>query len=406
MKQNEHMTPEAGRGACAPARRARRGDEFRRRACLLLLGVLVGTASSRGEEFIWTGAQSSAWSEAANWNNSKMPEGTGAIVHFPDAASERTVQLEDAVTVAEILFNGRTPTDYSLGGGTLVFKDGGERRLRLDDTSGGENSVNSDIIVSHDARKMLVIGVARNTGTLTLGGKIKMATPVTIDVRNGASVVVTGDLAIEPETTEKEANWFNLTMQTVNQSRITISGEGRSSSAPGTSAAIILGDSPQAEAGAVMLSRPAALSADLIYLGSNTSQADAAVGLGADHAIENTEGTFRVQVQNEGNTVRLNLNGHSLDLSEKQLSLFTFGVPGTFVIDMGGGNASLKFAASSNVPWKGKLAIINFQKGSHQIQFGEDDSSLKAEQLALITINDGDGVTLDGQGRLVAPNVR
>lgn len=406
MKQNKQSTPQASRGHCTSVQGGRRGGEFRRRACLLLLGVLVGTASSRGEDFIWTGAQSSAWSEAANWSKGKVPSGAGAAVHFPNTASERTVQLEDSVTVAELLFNGRTPTDYTLRGGTLVFKDSGDRRPRLDDTSGGENSVNSDIIISDEGPEMLIIKAASNTGTLTFGGKIKLATQATIHVRNGASVVVTGDLAIEPETTEQETSDFNLTLQTLNQGRITISGEGRSSSAPGTSVAIILDHSSQAETGAVMLSRPAALSADLVFVSSNTSQAEAALGFGADHAIENTQGTFRVQVQNQGDTVRLNLSGHSLDLSEKQLSLFTFGVPGTLIIDMGAGNASLKFAASTNVAWKGKLAIINYQEGSHRIQFGDDDASLKPEQLAMITINDGDGVTLDSQGHLVAPKAR
>jgi hypothetical protein len=373
---------------------------LRRRLLLLTSFLLIGTLNARAEESTWTGAQGSNWSEAGNWSNSKVPESGDAVALFSETATEQTVQLDDTVTVTAVRFTGRTPSNYNLGGGTLVFKGSGGSRVGLSDTSGGENSISSDIVFSHQGPEVAIIGLRKSAGTLTLKGKVTVGCETTVDLRDGVALAITGDLIIEPlHLTDSDR--FHLSIQPINQSHITISGEGRSSSAPDTKIALLINDTPQSDSGSIRLERPAALSASEIFLGSATSQYDAAVSIGADSAIENTEGTFRVQAKDDGNIVRLNLNGHALDLSNKQLNLFTFGMGGTFVIDMGEGNASLSFAASSNISWKGKLAVINFQAGSHTVRFGDDNSALSPQQLAMITINDEDGVTLDNEGRLV-----
>ncbi len=378
----------------------RPGTSVRQRLLLLASVLLIATLNVRAEESTWTGAQGSNWSEAGNWSNNKVPDSSDDVALFPETATEQTIQLDDTVTITAVRFTGRTPSNYNLGGGTLVFKGSGGSRVGLSDTSGGENFISSDIVFAHEGPEIAIIGMRKSAGTLTLKGKVTVGCETTVDLRDGVALAITGDLIIEPQHL-KDNDRFHLSIQPINQSHITISGEGRSSSAPDTKIALILNDSPQSDSGAIRLERPAALSASEIFLGSATSQYDAAVSIRTDSAIENTEGTFRVQANADGNIVRLNLNGHALDLSNKQLNLFTFGMGGTFVIDMGEGNASLSFAASSNISWKGKLAVINFQAGSHAVQFGDDSSALTPQQLAMITINDQDGVTLDNEGRLV-----
>lgn len=396
MKANRltHSTPTA----------TRPGTYFRQRLFLLGGILLITTFNARTEQSTWTGAQGSDWSDAANWSNNKVPESSGAAVLFTDTASERTVRLEDAVIVTDVHFNGRTPTDYKLEGGTLVFKGSGDSRVGLNDTTGGDNSIASDVVFSNEGTEDAVIVARKSFGTLTLKGKVTIGSETVADIRDGVALAITGDLIIEPAYLSDKAG-LHLRLQPLNGSHITITGEGRSSSAPDTKVALRLFNTPQPESGAIRLERPAALSASEIFIGSSTSQQDAAVSIGADSAIENTEGTFRVQADTDGNIVRLNLNGHALDLSNKQLQLFTFGADGTFVIDMGEGNASVSFAASDKIQWKGKLAIINFRQGSHAVRFGQDDSTLTPQQLAMITINDTEGVALDNEGRLVLPGL-
>ncbi|TSA30168.1 MAG: hypothetical protein D4R65_13830 [Verrucomicrobiaceae bacterium] len=365
---------------------------------MLAAASLIEVPDAWGQS-VWKGDAGPLWSAPANWSEG-VPDSNTAFVQFKDSAKNRTVTVDGNFTFQQMLFLGGSPAPYILTGGTLIFdRNGGGSGLL--DGSTRDNTVSSNVTVNtSDTTRSSVIAKIAPSGTLTFSGTLTTASLTVFHVPNKGRLVISGNLV---GAEDPQGGSFNQQYQAGAGGEITIEGSGVSSNpSPKSTVSISLGG--DTGPGTMNLNRPAALAAERILLLNNASTSNSSVNLGADNAIANDEGSFRTQVSVAGESLALNTNGHSLDLSQKTFQLFPFGNPGvTFNLDMGNGNSLLCFARSSSENWKGALCITNFTKGQDSIRFGENELGITPAQLARITINGAGGVEIDAEGFLVVP---
>jgi len=367
--------------------------------CLMIAAAALIAAPHAWSQTVWKGDAGPLWSTPANWS-AGVPDGNTAFVQFKDSAKNRTVTVDGNYTFQQMQFLGGSPAPFILTGGSLIFDRNGGGSGILDGST-RDNTVSSNLTVStSDTTKSSVIAKIGPSGTLNFSGTLTTSSLTVFHVPNKGRIVISGNL-IGAE--DPQGGSFNQQYQAGAGGEITIEGAGVSSNPwPKSSVSINLGG--DAGPGTMNLNRPAALAAERILLLNNASTSNSSVNLGADNAIANDDGSFRTQVSVAGESLTLNTNGHSLDLSRKTLQLSPFGNPGvTFNLDMGNGNSQLCFARSSSENWKGALSITNFTKGQDSIRFGENELGITPAQLARITINGAGGVEIDAEGFLVAP---
>ncbi len=367
----------------------------------VLLSVVVSlmTPLPARSQSVWLGQENSLWSNSANWS-SGVPDSKTAFVVFRDSAKNRNVTVDGAFTFQQMQFLGGSPAPYVLTGGTLTFDKNGEG-CGLMDASGRDNTVGSNLTVcSSNASTSSVISKTGSSGTLCLSGTTTTASVTVFHAPGKGRLVIAGSLIGEEDP---QGGSFNQQFQASGGGSITIEGTGVSSN-PSQRSTVLMSLGGDTGPGTMNLNRPAALAAERILLLNNASTSNSSLNLGADDAIVNEDGSFRTQVSVAGESVTLNTNGHSLDISRKTLQLFPFGNPGVVChLDMGDGNSHLCFARSSSENWKGALQITNFTKGQDSIRFGENELGITPAQLAKITINGAGGIEIDADRFLVVP---
>ena len=366
---------------------------------LIILSVLLVEASQVRSQSVWKGDAGPLWSTPDNWS-AGVPDGNTAFVQFKDSAKNRTVTVDGNYTFQQMQFLGGSPAPFLLTGGSLIFDRNGGGSGILDGST-RDNTVSSNLTVNtSDTTKSSVIAKIGPSGTLNFSGTLTTESLTVFHVPNKGRIVISGNLV---GSEDPQGGSFNQQYQAGAGGEITIEGTGVSSNpSPKSSVSISLGG--DTGPGTMNLNRPAALAAARILILNNASTSNSSVNLGADNAIANDEGSFRTQVSVAGESLTLNTNGHSLDLSQKTLQLFPFGNPGvTFNLDMGNGNSQICFARSSSENWKGALCITNFTKGQDSFRFGDNELGITPAQLARITINGISGVEIDADGFLVVP---
>lgn len=366
---------------------------------LMIAAAALIAAPNSWSQSIWTGSDGPLWSTPANWS-AGVPDSNTAFVQFKDSSRNRTVTVDGSFTFQQMQFLGGSPAPYLLTGGTLIFDKNGAGSGILDGSS-RDNTVGSNVTVSSsDMSRSSVIAKIGPSGTLTFGGTLTTASLTVFHVPNKGRLVITGNLV---GAADPQGGSFNQQFQVAAGGEISIEGGGVSSNpSPRSTVSISLGG--DTGAGTMSLNRPAALAAERLLFLNNAATSNSSVNLGADNAIANDDGSLRTQVAVAGESLTLNTRGHSLDLGRKTLQLFPFGNPGvTFNLDLGDGNSNLCFARSSSENWRGALCITNFTKGQDSIRFGENELGITPAQLARITINGANGVEIDANGFLVAP---
>lgn len=366
--------------------------------------MILSVSPSRGAS-VWNGSTSSDWGTATNWTASGVPDSNTTIVQFTGnltSPANRTVTLgSSSYTTMAFQFSGNG-TGYNVSGGTVIM----DKQLTgggISDGSTRNNFIASNITVNNTLTSCSTVAatsIAKTAvGTLTLNGTVTTTTNVNFNVNNGGAIIINGNIVGGASSIGSS---FNQTFQMNGAGSITVGGSGVSSTAGNGSMTVTMNTGT-----ALNLNRTAALAAKTIVLQetSPTGATASAINLGADDAIVNVAGgTLRTQNQNAGNTMYINTNGHSLNLSNETFDLFHFGNTSAILqLDMGAGNSDLWFANSSSLSaaWHGSLAITNFTFGTDSIRFGTDSLGLTSAQLGLITINGVGGVTIDSSGYLV-----
>lgn len=364
----------------------------------MALAALLSISPLRGQT-VWNGNTNSQWSTADNWS-AGVPNSNASTARFIDGPANRDVTVDGTFTFKSLEFQGgKQSLPYTFSGGTLIYDRNGNGGSGIADISTHDNMINSAIEVrnSGSTGSPSIFEKSATAGTLILAGQITTSTNTLFDARKGGNIVITGNIVGAEDANPGQ---FNLSFQVLEESSVTIEGPGSSSNPSGGTVCISLGS--ESSAGRLNLNRPASLAGGMILFINAAGVSISALNLGADHAIANEEGVFRTQVLKDGQSVNLNTNGHKLDLGNKMLLLFPWGSPmATFNIDLGAGNSSVCFAASSSKKWKGALAITNFTKGKDSVRFGTDASGLQPEQLALISINGASGTSIDSKGFLI-----
>jgi fibronectin-binding autotransporter adhesin len=109
----------------------------------------------------WTGATSSAWSVAGNWQDNRVPA-TGHALIFPSGASSFTPSndLTAATSFASVTISG---SGYTISGNSITLGGG-----MTASNSSGSNTVNLAVVLSADR----TVTVTNSSATLTLSGVV------------------------------------------------------------------------------------------------------------------------------------------------------------------------------------------------------------------------------------------
>jgi autotransporter-associated beta strand protein len=107
----------------------------------VLAVLLAGYDAAYAASGAWTGAESAAWTNAANWSVSPFPSGADTATFNGAGGGNTVIDLGGLAGILNVTFAGSGVAGYTLGAGgantqTLVLEDGGALRLAADAAAG------------------------------------------------------------------------------------------------------------------------------------------------------------------------------------------------------------------------------------------------------------------------------
>lgn len=210
-------------------------------AVFLAAGCAAAQAQVWNDFRVWTGPQEGLWSDAANWQDTRVPDSANIFVFMNGLAGDgsgfRDIGLGGGAFSAGVLYVGGNGA--RLGAGSLTLAD--DQRPMIIVASGGFSAGTDLDIILHDSTEItvasgleavidgrllgdggIVIGAGTGTGTVTLTGANLYEGGTTV---SGGTLIVSGAGTLGADTGTTSVGGGTLTVNTaVTQGSVNLSG--------------------------------------------------------------------------------------------------------------------------------------------------------------------------------------